>query len=192
MSLTRFTRTMGLGLLLFAAACRGGDEAAVPVPANSAANAAEAAGEAGTAAAVELRVWKADGKLHRFDVELAADQASQTRGLMGRSALPENGGMLFPFSYPANASFWMKDTSLPLDVIFIRPDGTIAAILEGRPNDLRTLSAGEAVSAVLEINRGRAAALGITTGDSVQWGNCAKAGTAASWRADRFCPGLTD
>jgi len=86
----------------------------------------------------------------------------------------------------------MKDTPLALDLLFVRPDGTIAAILPGKPEDLTPISAGEPVSAVVEIAGGSAAALGIAAGDHVQWGNCptraAQAG--ATWDARTFCPAL--
>lgn len=105
----------------------------------------------------------------RFTVEVARSEAEQQRGLMHRERLAEDGGMLFPFAYPRTASFWMKETPLALDLLFVRPDGTIAAILNGRPGDLTPLSAGEPVSAVVEIAGGTAAALGIAPGDRVRW-----------------------
>lgn len=142
---------------------------------------------------IPLAIRTAAGTSHRFTVELAVDEPSQRRGLMGRTALAEDGGMLFPFPMPRTASFWMKGTSLPLDLIFIRPDGTIAAILQGYPNDLHPISAGEPVSAVLEIRQGRAAALGLAPGDRVQWGDCTGAFTpSATWRPDFFCPSGPD
>ncbi|HWJ69521.1 MAG TPA: DUF192 domain-containing protein [Sphingobium sp.] len=148
---------------------------------------------------VALMIRSADGRDHGFTVEVAADEFSQQRGLMGRTALAGNGGMLFPFPVPRMASFWMKDTPLPLDLIFIRPDGTIAAILPGQPDDLHPIAAGEPVSAVLEINRGRAAALGLAPGDKVQWGDCARPPARHNvilptmpWQPDRFCPAGPD
>src|SRR3546814_14770977 len=60
------------------------------------------------------------GQAHRFDVEVARTDAEQDRGLMFRTSLPENGGMLFPFKKPRIGSFWMKNTLIPLDMIFIR------------------------------------------------------------------------
>ncbi len=154
-------------------------------------NAAEAAKDTSP---VALLIRTADGPAHGFTVELAVDDLSQQQGLMGRTALAGDGGMLFPFPVPRTASFWMKDTPLPLDLIFIRPDGAIAAILPGQPDDLHPISAGEPVSAVLEIAQGRAAALGIGPGDQVQWGDCAAspAPPAGPWRPDRFCPAGPD
>lgn len=174
-------RTAALLLLAGTAACR--DDPS-PIARANAASPAE-----GT---VGLIIRTADGQRRSFAVELAVDQASQEHGLMGRTSLPDNGGMLFPFPFPNMASFWMKDTPLPLDLVFIRPDGTIAAILPGKPNDLHPISAGEAVSAVLEIRQGRAEAMGLSPGDHVQWGDCKGAEPAAAWQADRFCPAMPD
>lgn len=172
---------LALALLVSTPGCR---QAGAPA-ANEAAAQTDDAGEAGL---VPLVIRDASGNTHDFKVELAIDAQSQERGLMGRTALADDRGMLFPFPYPRTASFWMKDTPLPLDLLFIRTDGTIAAILQGQPNDLHPLTAGEPVAAVLEIARGRAAALGVATGDIVQWGDCAAPAPAAgAWRADRFC-----
>lgn len=148
----------------------------------------------GDFSSVTLLINAQNGGSHVFTVELAVDDLSQQQGLMGRTALAEDSGMLFPFPIPRMASFWMKNTPLPLDLIFIRPDGTIAAILPGRPDDLHPISAGEPVSAVLEIAQGRAAALGLAPGDRVQWGDCAGAPALAAtpWQPDRFCPTGSD
>lgn len=105
----------------------------------------------------------------RFNLEVARTDPEQQRGLMHRRRVDARGGMLFPFSYPRTASFWMKDTAVALDLLFVRPDGTIAAILNGRPGDLSPLSAGEPVSAVIEIAGGEASRQGIAPGDRVRW-----------------------
>ena len=80
-----------------------------------------------------------------------------------------NEGMLFPFDPPRPASFWMRNTLIPLDLIFIRPDGTIARIATGVPRSERQIEVDEPVTAVLEIPGGRAAALGIAAGDRISW-----------------------
>ena len=105
----------------------------------------------------------------------AAPLAEQQRGLMFRTGIPADGGMLFA-PYPAGgggpkeASFWMKDTPSPLDIIFIRTDGTIAHIAENTvPFSEAQVKSGEPVAAVLEINGGRSAELGISVGDKVSW-----------------------
>jgi len=104
----------------------------------------------------------------KFTVEVAADSQSQEYGLMNRKILAPNAGMLFDFRQPQCVSFWMKNTVLPLDMIFIRADGTISSIAANAvPFSTTTIPSAEPVRAVLEINGGRAAALGIQTGEKV-------------------------
>jgi uncharacterized membrane protein (UPF0127 family) len=141
---------------------------ASPSPQNASADEAPATSVLST---VPLRV-KTGGTTHSLRVEVAISEAEQERGLMHRTALPPGNGMLFPFSLPRTASFWMKDTPLPLDLIFVRPDGTVAAVLHGKPDDLHPLSAGEPVSAVVEMAAGEAGRLGIGTDSRVEWGDC--------------------
>ena len=110
-----------------------------------------------------------------FNVDVARTSAEQERGLMYRTGIPADGGMIFtPYpaegSGPREASFWMKNTPSPLDIIFIRPDGTIARVAENTvPYSEDQVKSGEPVSAVLEINGGKAAELGIAEGDKVTW-----------------------
>lgn len=121
-----------------------------------------------------LTVASANGR-HVFKVEQARTAAEQERGLMFRTTIPKDGGMLFwPYppdgGAPRNASFWMKNTPSPLDIVFIRADGTIAHIAENAvPFDETPLSSGEPVGAVLELRGGRAIELGIAEGDRVTW-----------------------
>ena len=78
--------------------------------------------------------------------------------------------MIFPYEVPTAASFWMKNTLIPLDMIFIRADGTVARIeANTAPLSLDPVAAGEPVRAVLELPGGRAAELGITPGAKVEW-----------------------
>jgi len=106
----------------------------------------------------------------RFSVEVARTGEEQARGLMYRTSLPEDGGMIFPMDPPRPAAFWMKNTPLPLDIIFIRADGTIARIAaRTTPYSLDLVESGEPVAAVLEIAGGKAAAAGIAEGDRVRW-----------------------
>ncbi len=110
------------------------------------------------------------GKQHRFTVELAATTAEQARGLMFRKEMAPDKGMLFPFDRVRMASFWMKNTVIPLDIIFIRGDGAIESIAANTtPYSLDPVESGEPVAAVLELAGGRAAELGIAAGDTVQW-----------------------
>jgi uncharacterized membrane protein (UPF0127 family) len=110
------------------------------------------------------------GKTHRFTVEVAKTAEEQERGLMFRQSLAPDRGMIFPFAKPVRATFWMKDTVIPLDLIFIRADGTIANIAaNARPMDLSIIPSDGPVSTVLEIAGGRAAELRIRAGDRVRW-----------------------
>ena len=110
------------------------------------------------------------GRSHRFTVEVARTPDEQARGLMYRERLGADEGMIFPFDFPRPASFWMRNTLIPLDMIFIREDGTIARIAANTvPLSEETVSSGELVIAVLELRGGRAAELGISEGDRVSW-----------------------
>ena len=121
-----------------------------------------------------LKIKTASGALD-FKVEVARTGEEQERGLMFRTSLPEFGGMIFPMVPPREASFWMKNTVIPLDMIFIRSDGTIARIAANTiPYDLTPVSSGEPVVAVLEIAGGRAEALGIAENDRVTWKDTAR------------------
>jgi uncharacterized membrane protein (UPF0127 family) len=140
----------------------------------SPANAFGARSVAAAAAKLQVTIASRNGT-HRFDVEVARTDAEQERGLMFRTNIPADGGMLFT-PYPAEggppkeASFWMQNTPSALDIIFIRADGTIARIAaNAEPFSEDRILSGEPVSAVLEINGGRAAALGIAAGDKVSW-----------------------
>lgn len=84
-------------------------------------------------------------------------------------SLGANEGMIFPYEPPQDISFWMKNTLIPLDMLFIRQDGTIARIVTAKPLDTTGIPAGEPVAAVLEIRGGRSAELGIRQGDRVDW-----------------------
>ncbi len=109
-------------------------------------------------------------KMHSFVVEVAATSAEQQRGLMFRTELADNRGMLFPFRQPRMASFWMKNTVIPLDIIFVRADGIIENIAEDTiPYALDPVESTAPVAAVLELRAGLTAELGITAGDTVRW-----------------------
>ena len=105
-----------------------------------------------------------------FNVEVAETSAQQAKGLMFRTELADNAGMIFPFPEPRIASFWMKNTVIPLDIIFIRANGTIESIADNTtPYSTIPVEAGEPVVAVLELRGGLAAELGIAAGDTVKW-----------------------
>jgi uncharacterized membrane protein (UPF0127 family) len=117
---------------------------------------------------VPLTIRSASG-VHRFTVQIAATPEQQEHGLMFTRSLAPDQGMIFPYDPPQNVAFWMKNTLIPLDMIFIRADGTIARIVTAKALDETPIPAGEPVAAVLEIRGGRAAELGIRVGDKVEW-----------------------
>jgi uncharacterized protein len=116
-----------------------------------------------------LEIRSATGT-HRFTVEVARTPDQQAQGLMFRTSLAADEGMIFPFARPQVASFWMRNTLIPLDMIFIRADGTIARIAANTiPHNEESVTSGEPVVAVLEIRGGRSAELGLSEGDRVTW-----------------------
>jgi len=111
-----------------------------------------------------------NGKLHTFRVEVARTDPEQAKGLMFRTAMGADEGMIFPSPYPQARSFWMKNTVIPLDIVFIGPDGLISNIAAGAvPYSLDPIPSAGAAIAVLELNGGRAAELGILPGARVSW-----------------------
>ena len=111
-----------------------------------------------------------DGKRHAFAVEVALSRLEQSKGLMFRSEMGADEGMLFPMDPPRVASFWMKNTVIPLDMVFIGTDHRILNIeAETVPYSEQPHFAAGLAIAVLELNGGRAAELGIGPGDLVDW-----------------------
>ena len=118
---------------------------------------------------VPLTIHSKSGN-HKFVVEVVRTPEEQAKGMMFRQSLAPDRGMIFPHNPPREASFWMKNTLIPLDMVFIRPDGTIARIEANTvPLSLDPVSSGEPVGAVLELAGGRAAELGIAVNDKVDW-----------------------
>ena len=106
--------------------------------------------------------------VHVFAVEIADNEADRAKGLMYRKELPEGRGMLFDFHSEQEVSFWMQNTYIPLDMIFIRGDGRILRIAEKtEPLSTRLIGSGGAVRGVLEVIGGTARKLGIAPGDRV-------------------------
>jgi hypothetical protein len=131
--------------------------------AGAAALAAGAAWGACDPGQVELRTTA--GGVVRFSVDLALTPEAQARGLMFRERMARSAGMLFVYPTPRRASFWMKNTLIPLDMIFAGPDGVVTRVhAQAVPGDLTPIDGGEGVLAVLEINGGLAARLGIGAG----------------------------
>lgn len=101
----------------------------------------------------------------QFAVELAQTPEDRSRGLMFREHLPARSGMLFVFEHPQRVAFWMKNTLIPLDMIFVDRTGTVTRIHQGAiPGDETPIPGGDQVFSVLEINAGLASRYGITEG----------------------------
>jgi len=112
----------------------------------------------------------AGGHLDRFRVWVADTPARQMQGLMFVRELPADQGMIFPVKPPRVAQFWMKNTYIPLDMLFVGPDGRIEKITaNAKPFSLAILSSGEPVEAVIEIRGGEAKKLGLHVGARVRW-----------------------
>jgi uncharacterized membrane protein (UPF0127 family) len=108
--------------------------------------------------------------VRNFRVEVAATQQEQARGLMFRTQMGEDEGMIFPLERVRMASFWMRNTVIPLDIIFIGPDNRILNIAAmTTPYSEQSVPSIAPAKAVLELNGGRAAELGIAPGDLVNW-----------------------
>ncbi|WP_349367653.1 DUF192 domain-containing protein [Salinarimonas sp.] len=124
-----------------------------------------------TASAQELQplaVVTDEGR-HEFQVELAATPEERSRGLMFRRSMPAEQGMLFDFGRVQPVSMWMRNTYIPLDMLFISETGEIVRIAaDTEPLSERTISSGQPVLSVLELNAGTARRLGIAAGDRVE------------------------
>ncbi|GGD65374.1 hypothetical protein GCM10011411_27130 [Aurantiacibacter arachoides] len=110
-----------------------------------------------------------DTATHTFAAEVAASAEEQRRGLMFRTAMGPDEGMIFPYQAPQPLSFWMHNTVLPLDLVFIDADNRIINVGRGQPYDETSIASDRPGVAVLELNGGRAAELGIGPGDLVEW-----------------------
>jgi len=106
--------------------------------------------------------------VHAFTVEIAGTEPEREKGLMFRKELPEGSGMLFDFHHEQEVGFWMQNTYIPLDMIFIRGDGRILRIAENtEPLSTRIIPSNGPVRAVLEVIAGTAEKFGIAPGDRV-------------------------
>jgi len=159
----RFSRWALAGALILAACSpQAGTSAA---PANSAAALHPVSG----LPVIPLTVTS-HGRAHAFRVEVARSDDEQERGLMFRTTMGADEGMIFPMTPPRRAAFWMRNTVIPLDIIFIGSNHRVLNIAANAiPYDERPLPSAGVVSGVLELNGGRAAALGIEPGDQVTW-----------------------
>jgi uncharacterized membrane protein (UPF0127 family) len=124
------------------------------------------------AGAARVVIETSGGARRAVAVEVARTDAERAKGLMHRRSLPKDAGMLFLFDETAEHPFWMKNTFIPLDLVFIGEDGRIAGIVaRATPGDLTPRSGGVASRYVLEVNGGWAEANGVRAGDRVRFEN---------------------
>jgi hypothetical protein len=151
---TRAAATAALLALAPAVACasKKGTDSAVPRP--------------------RVVVETSGGARHAVEVELARTEPERRQGLMNRASLPEDAGMLFIFDDASVQSFWMKNTLIPLDMLFIDDDGRIVGIVErAEPRTLTERTVGKPSRYVLEVNGGWCRAHGVRAGDRVRFEN---------------------
>lgn len=116
----------------------------------------------------ELTIVASSGQQYHFEVEIARTPAEQERGLMFRKSMADDAGMIFPQDSDRTMSFWMKNCFFPEDMLFIKADGSISHIApDTKPFSEETIPSGGPIRAVLELNGGTSAKLGIHVGDHV-------------------------
>lgn len=117
-----------------------------------------------------LIIHASEHACYRFDIYLAETDAQRTRGLMHVRSLPANTGMLFVYPAEAILSIWMKNTFIPLDILFVKADGQVSSIYyDAEPQSLRSMRALEPVQYVLELNAGVAEKLSIDEYSRLEW-----------------------
>lgn len=115
-----------------------------------------------------LQIATPDARLHRFEIWIADDDARRARGLMFVKHLDANAGMLFVYPRTQPVAMWMKNTYVPLDMLFVGEDGRVLRVVENtQPLSLDTIASGVPVRAVIELNAGTAARLHIRPGAQV-------------------------
>jgi len=110
----------------------------------------------------------------QFELEIAATERARNTGLMRRDSMPGDHGMIFIFSEPDTHSFWMKNTRIPLDIVFIDAGGTIRSIQQMQPYSLKSTSPPGPIKYAIELNEGAAAKAGAKVGDKVTIPDSAK------------------
>ncbi len=150
-------RIVSVGLIVLAlASCASGKE---PVH-----------GDAGNRIVVRIRT--AGGTIELEDLQVARTSEARARGLMGRTSLPQDGGMAFLFDEQTRAAFWMKDTPIPLSILFWQGDGRIIDILDMRPcrgDPCTVYRASAPYVGAIEMNRGAFERLGVEVGDTLEY-----------------------
>jgi uncharacterized membrane protein (UPF0127 family) len=118
----------------------------------------------------QLQIATPDARVHTFAVWIAADSPHREQGLMFIKSLPDDAGMLFLYPTSQPIAMWMKNTFIPLDMLFIRADGRVARVESNtKPHSLENIESGEKVLAVLELKAGTAAKLNIRAGAVVMY-----------------------
>jgi uncharacterized membrane protein (UPF0127 family) len=129
---------------------------------------AQAAPASGETSLESLEIVTASGS-HKFSVEVMRDDSQRARGLMYRRFMPEDRGMLFDFKREEAVSMWMKNTYLPLDMVFIDRTGRVVNVAENaEPLSERIIPSGAPAFAVLELNAGTARRIGLKVGDRLR------------------------
>mgnify|MGYP001040819701 CR=1 FL=1 len=142
------------------------------------------AGPAVAACTDTVAEFRWDGGQARFAVEIADDAGERANGLMFRESLPASAGMLFIYERPQPVSFWMKNTLIPLDMVFIGPDGRVNGVhANAVPGDLTPIPGPEGTLMVLEIQGGLAARLGL--GEGAELRHPAVDPATALWSCDQ-------
>ncbi|MFA7440960.1 MAG: DUF192 domain-containing protein [Sphingomonadaceae bacterium] len=118
---------------------------------------------------IPLVIRTADGGVHRYRVEVAETAQQQATGMMFRTEMPRDHGMLFPMRPARVATFYMRNTLVPLDIIFIATDNRVLNIGAGKPLDESIVASDGEAAAVLELNAGEAQRIGLQPGDHIGW-----------------------
>ena len=105
---------------------------------------------------------------YRYVLDVAASGDEQQCGLMYRKAMPRGVGMVFPFDRPRSASFWMENTPLPLDLIFVGADNRVVSVSRGKPYSRDLIDSHGIAASVIELNAGEAKRIGLKAGDRVE------------------------
>lgn len=144
---------------------------------------AVAASTAGATCNADIAEFRWDGHAARFSVEIADAPAERSKGLMFRQGMSAGAGMLFVYDHPQDVAFWMKNTLIPLDMLFIAANGRVLAIHpKAVPGDLTPIPGPPETQMVLEINGGMAALLGLSPGAVMRHPSVAQG--AALWTCD--------
>ena len=119
-----------------------------------------------------IKIHTLDDRILELNVQMAITPKQQQKGLMFRESMPDDEGMLFIFNPPREVGFWMKNTLIPLDMLFIAPGGVVHKIHRGAvPHDLRSIPSDGITHAVLEINSGMSDKLQLIEGAKIIWPN---------------------